>query len=108
MLEGCGREARAVVGDLDDQRAPSDRAQEVDARARVLGGVGHEVGGGAGEGRAVERDLGLVRDAGVDSRGELHAARTGSGPRLGHNLAAELGRQNGGLWPRRPIRATPR
>ena len=71
-FEGGGREARSVVGHLDDEVAALDVAGDRHARARVLGGVGHEVRGGSRQAGSVERGLGRARDSGarcVSSRG---------------------------------------
>lgn len=62
-FEGGGREARSVVGHLDDEVAALDVAGDRHARARVLGGVGHEVRGGSRQGGSVERGLGRARDS---------------------------------------------
>lgn len=67
-FEGGGREARSVVGHLDDEVSARDVAGDRHARARVLGGVDHEVRGGSRQGGSVERGLGRARDSGARGR----------------------------------------
>ena len=68
-FEGGGREARSVVGHLDDEVAALDVAGDRHARARVLGGVGHEVRGGSRQGGSVERGLGWIGNIYLDDSG---------------------------------------
>lgn len=96
-FEGGGREARSVVGHLDDEVSARDVAGDRHTRARVLGGVGHEVRGGSRQGGSVERSLGRVRDSGARGRVERHASRPGDLGGLGEDLFAELGRPHGAL-----------
>lgn len=96
-FEGSGREARSVIGHLDDEVAARDVAGDRHARARVLGGVGHEVRGGSRQGGSVERGLGRARDSGARGRVERHASRPGDLGGLGEDLFAELGRPHGAL-----------
>lgn len=86
-FEGGGREARSVVGHLDDEVAALDVAGDRHARARVLGGVGHEVRGGSRQGGSVERGLGRARDSRARGRVERHASRPGDLGGLGEDLA---------------------
>lgn len=97
VFEGGGRKARSVVGNLDDEATARDIAGDSHARARVLGGVGHEVRGGSRQGGSVERDLGRARDSGARGRVERHASRPGDLGGLGEDLFTELGRPHGAL-----------
>lgn len=96
-FEGGGRKARSVVGDLDDEAPARDVAGDSHARARVLGGVCHEVRGGSRQGGSVERGLRRARDSGARGRVERHASRPGDLGGLGEDLLAELGRPHGAL-----------
>lgn len=96
-FEGGGREARSVVGNLDDEAPARDVAGDSHARACVLGGVGHEVRGGSRQGGSVERGLGRARDSGARGRVERHASRPGDLGGLGEDLLAEHGRPHGAL-----------
>ena len=57
------------------------------ARARVLGGIGHEVRGGSRQGGSVERGLGRARDSGARGRVERHASRPGDLGGLGETCS---------------------
>ena len=96
-FEGGGRKARSVIGDLDDEVSTSDVAGDHHARARVLGGVGHEVRDGSRQGGSVEWGLGRARDSGARGCVERHASRPGDLGGLGEDLLAELGRPHGAL-----------
>lgn len=96
-LEGGGREARSVVGNLDDEAPARDVAGDSHARACVLGGVGHEVRDGSRQAGSVEWGLGRARDSGARGRVERHASRPGDLGGLGEDLLAELGRPHGAL-----------
>ena len=84
-----------------------DVAGDRHARARVLGGVGHEVRGGSRRGSSVRRGLRRARDSGARGRVERHASRPGDLGSLGEDLFAELGRPHGDpLRPAGPARAS--
>lgn len=84
---------------------PSTSQETAHARARVLGGVGHEVRGGSRQGGSVERGPRARRDSRARGRVERHASRPGDLGGLGEDLLAELGRPHGGpLSPAGPAR----
>ena len=84
---------------------PSTSQGDRHARARVLGGVGHEVRGGSRRAVRSSGASGAPATAGARGRVERHASRPGDLGGLGEDLLAELGRPHGGpLRPAGPAR----
>lgn len=90
VLERGGREARPVVGDLDDEASVGGRAGDLDARAGMLGGVGDEVGRRPRQGDAVQLGALGVADGGVDRGDELEPPRADDRARLVDDSPAQL------------------
>ena len=106
-FEGGRREARSVVGHLDDEVSARDVAGDRHARARVLGGVGHKVRGGSRQGGSVERGLGRTRDSRARGRVERHASRPGVWAASARTCSQSSAGRMGPSPPRR-TRARPR